>query len=188
MCRSYAILILSLALFQFQVTLSTAQTRDVELHNLRWDWYVHNSESNQLVPFFEFPEAVAIQFKVDLNKYRNSHLKLVLQKNTFCWVENQLILKSGDIGPLYLSVDSLRKKYGKHQLSITLYNKKLDPKSMVTTIVNRNQADIAKKRQGPALRQKLGQSNTFIISSVVILLLIASFRTAHFRLFREYFQ
>lgn len=188
MCKLYAIFLSLLVFFQSGFAFSATQTKDVELHNLRWDWQSHHPEINQLVPFFGYSKTSVIHFDVGLNKYRSSYLKFILQENTFCWINDQLIFRNGNNQPLYLSIDSLKQVYKQNQLSFTLYNSDLDEQLISTTVVNRNQTGSIIKQEELQLRVGLGQSDPFIMISVIILLLIAAFRTAHYRLFREYFS
>lgn len=188
MCKLFAFLLATLILGPASHHGATAQVTDVELHNIRWDWHSHNDATNELVPFFGYKETTTIHFKVDLNKYRGSQLKFVLQENTFCWIEDQLIFRAQDSKPRYITVDSLKKIYDKNQLSFTLYNEALDARLIKTTIISQNKIISTEQQGGPELRKELSRSDTFIVISVLILLMIAVFRTAHFRLFREYFS
>lgn len=188
MCRLAAFVLISLFFNQPILANQESEVNDVELHNLRWDWHSIDPETGQFVPYFQNSETTTIHFEIGLNRYRSAYLKFNLPTNTFCWIEQQLIFKSDDIRPLYLSIDSLRDVYSMSKLSITLYHENLEENLISTTVVNRNQSFQQKQDQEPELRYDLKQTDLFLIISIIVLLLIATFRTAHYRLFREYFS
>ncbi|WP_420579998.1 DUF4271 domain-containing protein [Reichenbachiella sp.] len=163
------------------------QASDLELRNLKWDWEVYDQTTDQYIPYFKQSQTEAIRFKVDLNKYRNSYLKLTLPDQYFIWVQDELVYATPRPIIKYISLDSLYDLYDASTIHLTIYNESFDGNAIESIIVNLNQESRLWQGEDTLLeRQGSNKSDLFIIISLISLSLIAILRAFNFRLFNEF--
>lgn len=162
---------------------------DTELKNLRWDWEVFDYSEGHFVPYYELTNTQSIRFEINLNKYRNSHLKLILPKNYFIWIDDQLVEANLENSTKYLALDSLYALYDKGRLNMTIYSKWFDGDKVETVLVNQELEMSSLVEETVFLkRNNHSRLDRFVIISIITLSLIALFRTFYYRLFQEYFS
>lgn len=167
----------------------SAKASDIELKNLRWDWQVYDQDENHYVPYFKRTSVNAIRFELELNKYRNSYLKLSLPEKHFVWIQDELVFTNERKAIQYFSIDSLRDVYDVGRIHLTIYNSELDGNDIESVIVNREDSSLSiMNKESNLAREKNERLDLFIIISIAVLSLIAIFRSFNFRLFQEYFS
>ncbi|SMD35417.1 protein of unknown function [Reichenbachiella faecimaris] len=166
-----------------------ARALDTELKNLRWDWEVYNEKTGHYEPYFKQNKSKAIRFKLDLNKFQSSYLKLALSENYFVRIDGELVFANLEKTTHFWGLDSLKDVFEKDRLFITLYSAEFNEPLVGTSIVSIQAEDSISTNESVFLQKRTnGQLDKFIIISIVTLSLIALFRAFNFRLFREYFS
>ena len=160
---------------------------NIELKNLRSDWYAYDEGTKQLLPFYRTSQNYAVQFDLNLKKYKGAQFKLNCPKDYFLWINEDLVHQFNG-RDTYFDVDSIYKVYSKDKLKIVIYGSDFIADSVETTIVK----VVAKETNSDmhlffAKRENSNSLNRFIQITIFTLALIAVFRTLNFRLFKEYF-
>lgn len=164
-----------------------AEASDVELKNIRWDWEVFNHEAQQFVPYFKQPKTDAIRFKLDMNKYRNSYLRLTLPEKYFIWIQDELVFATTRPETKYFALDSLYGIYKMGSFYMSIYSEELDGNAIKSVIINKQDGEFPAVQKSVYLKRKTNErQDIFIIISIVTMSLIAIFRAYFSRLFYEY--
>ncbi len=163
------------------------EASDIELKNLKWDWEVFDQKSQHYVPYFKKPTTDALRFKVDLNKYRNSYLKLSVPEKHSIWIQDELIYVSSRPVTKYLSLDSLQDIYRMGSFYLSVYSDNLNGNTITSVLVNKEDDNLSLREESSfSSRKSNNWQDIFIIISIATMSLIAIFRAFYFRLFQEY--
>ena len=122
---------------------SGANASDIELKNLRWGWEVFDQEAQHYIPYFKQPTTDAIRFKVDLNKYRNSYLKLTLPEKHYVWIQEKLVFATSYPETKYFALDSLYNIYQVGNFYMSVYSEELDGNSITSVIINKEDEELS---------------------------------------------
>lgn len=164
------------------------EASESELKNLRYDWEVYDQQAAHFEPYLKQSDINAIRFELDVNKYREAHLKLALPADYYVWIGQELVNANLAPDTLYWPLDSIAEVYDESKLYVTIYSAQFAGQAIETSIINKKSESVD---LGSALvldkRDDQDQLNIFIIVSIATFALMAIFRAFNFRLFKEYF-
>ena len=156
--------------------------------DLKPHWKTSNDAAHIYLPYQVSRSDAHIQFDLDLNRYKNHRLYLVLPPKHFLWFDHQLLLSTNRTENETFSIDSLYTRYSTHKLRVTIYSEKLAPQQIETLIIDTK--GVNQSQSSPIYEYKRARNqsiNLFIITSLLVFAIMVLVRFFYFEMFNEYF-
>ena len=120
--RRIVIFFLLLSSFLF-----TASAQSIEpyliVQDLEQDWLIYDEKKNEFTPFAkEISNPTDLHFSLNLKAYSDFHLALSIPENAALFIENKIVDYFETRSTKYLSIDSLKVKYEKDTILITVFS------------------------------------------------------------------
>lgn len=167
-----------------------AQNKEVE--NLRSEWLVMSESEQSFLPYVEgLTRPNTIHFFLDLNRYRDYSLNLTMPTGASLLLENKITFVTTQHSNLNYTIDSLNELYSKDKILVSIYGEDLAFDQIITSIIDMNASTSwrdEKRGFDVSLRKKSSNTDFYIISILIILVIVLFVRKSLKNVFFEYFS
>lgn len=163
----------------------------VVVDDLAPSWLVYSEQTNSYIPYvMDLHDSEVISFHLDLNRYREYHLKVTLPFESALFIENAIVTHTSFLTTRMFPIDSLFEGYSKDKIFVSIYMQDQNIKDLQSYIVDLNPVRgirISNTAFQGEVRMTNNMEDFFIISIIGLLGATALVRRNTKNVFNDYF-
>lgn len=181
-----------LIFFTIALSIAASGAEKGEVEDLKPTWLVYSEAAKTYLPYVsELEVPTTIHFFLDLNRFSDYHLDLNLPAGTSLLIENNLVFATRKPHDGIYSIDSLKQKYDKDEVLVSVFGRELQLGQLKTRIIDSNPAKLWNADQSIytiVKRDIRSHTDFFIVSILIVLTVVLLVRRVLKNVFFEYFS